>query len=159
MRPWKLVLVVAIVSVGLGLFSSYRMYGHKVKSCELCGISINPTFEVSFHLKDGITRRYCCVNDALRAYRELVEKVEWVSVTEQETGEKLNADDAIFVENDIVTCAPCGTNIHIFEAETHGGLFYEHRVTKYMKKFGGKIVENPFLAVRKNLKEAGRAVQ
>jgi hypothetical protein len=151
MRPWKIVLTVAIISVGLGLFSSYYMYSQKVVSCQLCGISINPTFEARLHLKDGTVKRYCCVNDALHAYRELMERVEWVSVTEQETGEKLNATDVIFVENDIMTCAPCGTKLHIFEAETHGGLFYEHRVNKYMKKFGGKIVDNPFLAIKRGL--------
>jgi hypothetical protein len=129
------------------------MYGHKVESCELCGIRISTTFEARLHLKDGTVKRYCCVNDALHAYRELMERVEWVSVTEQETGEKLNADDAIFVENDIVTCEPCATKLHIFEAETHGGLFYEHRVNKYMKKFGGKIVANPFLSIKKGTKK------
>ena len=159
MRSWKIVIIVAIISIGLGLFSSYHMYGHKVESCELCGISISPTFAVRLHLKDGTMKRYCCVNDALHAYRELAERTEWVSVTEQETGEVLSAMDTIFVENDIVTCAPCGTNIHIFEAEIHGGLFYEHRVTKYMKKFGGKIVDNPFLVIKKGAKKAKRTGQ
>ena len=153
MRPWKILLIVAILSVGLGLFSSYHMYGHKVAACEQCGMSINPTFEVVFHLKDGTKKRYCCVNDALHAYREMVDQVDWVAVTEQETGEKLNATDAIFVENEIVTCEPCDTRVHIFEAETHGGLFFEHRMDKYKKKFGGKIVDNPFLAVEKRFRE------
>lgn len=143
-----MIIIVVILSVGLGLYSSYRMYGQRVEACEQCGISINPTFEVVFHLKDGTVKHYCCVNDALHAYREMVDQVEWVAVTEQETGEKLNATDAIFVENDIVTCEPCGTRLHIFEAETHGGLFFEHRVDKYKKKFGGKNVNNPFLAVK-----------
>ena len=152
MRPWKIAIIVAVISVGLGLYSSYHMYGYKVETCDQCGISINPTFEVVFHLKDGTTKHYCCVNDALHAYREMVDRVEWVAVTEQETGEKLNAADAIFVENDIVTCEPCGTRLHIFEAETHGGLFVEYRVDKYMKKFGGKIVDNPFAVIKKDLK-------
>ncbi len=153
MRSWKIIIIVVILSVGLGIFSSYRMYGHKVDACEQCGISINPGFEVVLHLRDGTIKRYCCVNDALHAYREMVDQVEWVAVTEQETGEKLNATDAIFVENDIVTCEPCDTRLHIFEAETHGGLFFEHRVDKYKKKFGGKNVDNPFLAVKKEPRE------
>jgi len=153
MRYWKIFLIVTVLSVGLGLFSSYRMYGHKVETCEQCGISINPTFEVVFHLKDGTIKRYCCVNDALHAYREMVDQVDWVALTEQETGEKLNETNVIFVENDIVTCEPCGTRLHIFEAETHGGLFFEHRMDKYKKKFGGKIVDNPFLAVKKAFQE------
>ena len=148
MRTWKIIIIVVILSVGLGLFSSYRMYGHKVAACEQCGISINPTFEVVFHLKDGTKKRYCCVNDALHAYREMVDQVDWVAVTEQETGEKLNETDVIFVENDIVTCEPCDTRLHIFEAETHGGIFFEHRVDKYKKKFGGKNVDNPFFVVK-----------
>lgn len=154
MRPLKVVLVVVILSIGLGLFSSYYMYGRQVETCDLCGIPINSTFEAMLHFKDGTGKHYCCVNCALHACRELKEKVDWVSVTEQETGQKLNANDVIFVENDIITCKPCGTRLHIFEAETHGGFFYEHRVTKYIKKFGGKIVDNPFLAIQKGVKEA-----
>ena len=57
MRFWKTILMVIVLSVGLGLYSSYRMYGHRVDACEQCGISINPTFEVVFHLKDGTIKR------------------------------------------------------------------------------------------------------
>lgn len=154
MRPWKILLIVTIVSVGLGLFSSYHMYGHRVESCELCGISINSTFEARLHLKDGTVKLYCCIHDALHAYRELKERVDWVSVTDQETGEKLSAADALFVENDVVTCKPCGLKVHVFAAEFYG---IQSRSGKYMKVFGGRIVDDPFSKAREGPKEAGKA--
>ncbi len=145
MRPWRVILLVALVSIGLGLFSSYYMYGHEVERCDLCGISINPTFEARLHLKDGTVKRYCCIHCALEAYREFKDRVEWVSVTDQETGEKLNANDVIYVENDVITCKPCGLKLHVFASELAG---LQSRAKKYMKVFGGRIALNPFLKVK-----------
>jgi hypothetical protein len=56
------------------------------------------------------------------------------------------------VENDIITCKPCGLKLHVFAAEFYG---IQSRSGKYVKVFGGRIVDDPFSKVKEGSKEVG----
>ena len=113
-----------------------------IEKCAMCGIRINPINESEIHFKDGVVKKYCCIHCASMVYYIKKADVDFVLVTDEQSGEKVNAlGDALYIKSNILACEPCGIKVHVFRASP-GGL---DRAQKYIEDFGGDYIENPLV--------------
>ncbi len=127
--------IILIVSIVLALATAiYR--SQKAFRCDYDGTRIIPIYEVDIMLKEGKFMRFCSIYCARAWFQGNASRVDAVLVTDEITGEKLDADIAFFVESDVVTVKATQNRIHVFKDKTHA--------LSHARQYNGKLVDNPF---------------
>lgn len=127
--------IIIAVSVAVSLFTIF-LQRQSVSVCHYDGEKIMPIYGVDIKLKDGDVSRFCSVYCSQAWFKENNTKVASVTVTDELTGEKLDASLAFFVESEVVSVATTRNRIHVFKEE--------HHAQTHAKQYNGLIVNNPF---------------
>lgn len=96
-----------------------------------------PGGEREIYMADGKTLKFCCIGCARKWLDGNRGKVEYITVTDEVTGKRIDASIAYFVESSIVTNQSTGNRIHVFAEKGDA--------EKHAKEFGGTIIKNPFV--------------
>ncbi len=104
--------------------------------CDYDGVRIQTLYAVHFSLKDGSEKRFCSVACATMSFPKLKDRIGKVIVTDEVSGNKINASQAFYVESEVVTVPHVKNRIHIF-ANREDAI-------KHLRKFNGEWVGNPF---------------
>jgi hypothetical protein len=129
MNWWKaagaLLLALAVV-VGL------PVVGHRLRrpagpTCALDGVAIDPRYRVEVGDGRGAEHAFCCPRCAVLWLRRQPESGYTVSVTDEVSGERIDAATAWFVRSPVVTSPATGNRLHAFrrraDAEEHARTF------------------------------------
>lgn len=106
--------------------------------CSLDGIRIDPLYEVKIIGKDERSWSLSSILSAQIWLRENSEAVSSIWVTDEITGEKIEAGDAYYVESEVITTPHTGNKTHVFAQREAAKL--------YAQQHNGKLVKNPLRA-------------
>ena len=126
---WPLVLLAAVV---LGLVAG-RMDRPGGDRCDRCGAPSATIGRVRFELPGGEVRVFCSIPCARAAPRPPGTRV---LVTDEATGDEVDADAAFYVESPVVSVAHNRTRIHAFASPADARA--------HIREHGGRWVPNPF---------------
>jgi len=102
-----LVGLLLLAVVGGGSYFAYRRLVLPSRQCDICGREIRSGHESTILLKSGSKLTACCPRCALHHQEHNAGQVEEVLVADHTTGEKIRAQDAVFVEgSDELACIP-----------------------------------------------------
>ena len=130
-----------IISISISSVVIVSGHGGASVRCSLDGSLIQPAYEVIINHKNGSVSSFSSVISAriwLTANSELVSSI---LVTDEETGDKLNAESAFYVESEVLTTLHTRNNIHVFAQEK--------AAKSHARKFKGKMITNPFRVQKK----------
>ena len=137
LRVFLIASYVVCLSISYAAVGMYRAgEGSEEIKCSLCRVTVEAIKEVTFVLEDDVVKHYCSINCAVKTYNELKNKIKYIAVTDETTGEKVDCNLTFFVESEIVTDKSTGTNIHVFK---DGDAAKENA-----KKYNGKVIDCPF---------------
>jgi hypothetical protein len=95
--------------------------------CALDGAKIDPAYRVEVVDADGQTHAFCCVRCAEIWLRHRAAPPRAVRVTDEVSGEPVDAASAWFVRSSVVTRPATGNRVHAFrsraDAEKHAATF------------------------------------
>jgi hypothetical protein len=129
-----------LVVVGLPLAGKWlrRQRGPR---CTLDGLAIEPLYEVRIVDSAGAAQRFCCIHCAVSWLARRGERPGAIYVTDEVSGEEIDARSAHFVQSAVVTNPITRNRVHVFrdraDAEEH------------VRAFGGQLLtgaERPFAA-------------
>jgi hypothetical protein len=122
--PWRVGLVGLLV-VGLPLLG-YWARQHQEPGCALDGAPINPRYRVTVVDGQGRSHEFCCLRCAhlwLARQPAAGPGPAAITVTDETTGQPLDAAEAWYVRSLVVTNPATGNRIHVFgsraAAESH----------------------------------------
>ncbi|GAB6061821.1 hypothetical protein JCM30394_05500 [Deferrisoma palaeochoriense] len=131
MKGWVGPLVfLAAVAFGFGSGLQDRPDGPR---CMRCGAASNTIGRVQFLLPDGTRQVFCSIPCALAVPLPAGARVR---VTDEATGDEVDADAAFFVESEAVSVAHNRTRIHAFARTTDASA--------HVRAHQGRWVPNPF---------------
>lgn len=128
-------ITVILFSILLAL-ASVLYKSHKADRCDYDGTKITPVYEVDIILDNGDTLRFCSVFCAKAWLRDNPSEADAVNVTDEITGEKIDASLAHYVESDVVTVSATWNRIHAFKDKK--------QAFSHARQHNGRFVENPF---------------
>jgi len=133
MKKWPIIVIVIFFLIALAASLQKRSGGDV---CALDATKIEPIYQVDITPQDGKALKFCCIECSKKFLAANKGKAGTVTVTDEVTGKRIDADLAWFVESGVVTNQSTGNRIHVFaekgDAERHA------------KDFGGTIIPNPF---------------
>jgi hypothetical protein len=140
LRSWRWLLVAAglLVVVGLPLAGKWarRRPAH---ACALDGAAINPLYRVRIVDAEGREQDFCCILCATAWLRQRTAAPHAVLVTDEITGQEIDAASAWYVRSLVVTVAHTGNRIHVFRNQADAA--------RHADSAAGQILpdaENPF---------------
>jgi len=119
---WQVVLAVLVVVVGLALAGSWARRGITGR-CALDGAAVDRIYRVRVVDEEGPSHDFCCIRCAelWLAAREGSPRA--LYVTDEASGEEVEAGRAWYVRSSVVTRATTGNRVHAFrerqDAERH----------------------------------------
>lgn len=121
---WLSALALAVMVVGLPFLGTWARR-QQLPRCALDGIAIVPIYAVTITAAGGTKHTFCCIRCA--EYWLAQEPAESIDVTDEVTGQPLDANKAYFVRSRVVTNTVTGNEIHAFadpvDAEQHASQF------------------------------------
>ena len=124
-----------IFAASISTLAVFFQYPFSSLRCSLDGIRIDPLYEVKIIGKDERCWSLSSILSAQIWLRENSMKVSSIWVTDEITGEKIEAGDAYYVESEVITTPHTGNKIHVFAQRTEAKL--------HARQFNGKLVKNP----------------
>jgi hypothetical protein len=124
LRPkrWHVVLALLALVVGLAVLGAWMRRGDRGR-CALDGVRIEPRYRVRVVDAEGTGREFCCVRCARRWLEDQKAAPRAVYVTDEASGQEVEADRAFFVRSAVVTTPTSGNRVHAFarrgDAEHH----------------------------------------
>ena len=137
--------VIFVIAAGISTLMAVIQHSHASSRCSLDGIQVRPLYEVVIIQKDETPHKFSCVVSARIWFRENSERVSYILVTDEVTGEKIDAEHAFYVESEVITTQHTENRIHVFTQE--------ESARSHAKRFNGKLVKNPFSS--QNKKQVG----
>jgi hypothetical protein len=117
---------------GLAVVLGLPALGHWLRArgepgCALDGVKIEPAYRVEVLDGQGRTRAFCCVRCAQIWLRRQPGRPRAVTVTDEASGQTIDAAAACYVRSGVVTTPTTGNRVHAFrdraDAERHAALF------------------------------------
>jgi hypothetical protein len=112
-----LVVVASLAAVG------HWARGHPAGGCALDGSPIDPVYRVAIVDARGNSHEFCCLTCARMWLDRQSTPPRAVTVTDETSGERIDAAAAYYVRSAVVTRAATGNRIHVFrnraDAEKH----------------------------------------
>jgi len=121
--------------LALALYSRWYMDRTRTDRCSLDGNRIEPIYAVHLMLDGKVLARFCCIPCA-REWPDVPSGAYW-RVTDEITGEPLDATTASFVESSVVTVPSRQARIHVF---AHWADAMEHDT-----RYSGVRIPNPLV--------------
>ncbi|MBI4848571.1 MAG: hypothetical protein HY808_08380 [Nitrospirae bacterium] len=134
-RKSILAAIIIAFSVAISLIT-ISLQRQNAPVCHYDGENIMPVYEVDIEQKDRGVLKFCSVYCALEWFKRNNTKSAFVTVTDELTGEKLDASLAFFVESDVISVAATRNRMHVFKDK--------HHAQAHGKQYNGKSVLNPF---------------
>lgn len=128
-------LIICGIAGGSMLLRSMKGVDQKQK-CFCDGAQIEPLYEIQFHMRSGEVIRFCSAACAMQCFDELRENIAKVLVTDEASARKIDANDAFFLESQVITVPHVKNDIHMFADENQAIV---HRDI-----YSGVVVDNPF---------------
>ncbi|MBI1916005.1 MAG: hypothetical protein HYS12_14905 [Planctomycetes bacterium] len=130
--------------IGLLVVIGLPVAGHLARRipedrCALDGATIDPVYRVEIVDSEGHPHAFCCLRCAQLWLRRQETPPQKITVTDEESGEPLDAKAAWYVRSQRVTQRATGNRIHVFRDEANA---VEHAVAN-----SGTVLlddENPF---------------
>jgi nitrous oxide reductase accessory protein NosL len=119
--PWVglVGLVAAVVLPVAGNWARHRAGG----TCALDGMTIDPVYRVEIVDFRGHAEPFCCLKCAEIWLKNRPGQTRAIRVTDEASGEAIDADTAFFVRSFVVTTPTTGNRVHVFrnraDAEKH----------------------------------------
>jgi nitrous oxide reductase accessory protein NosL len=135
MKKWPIIVIVIFVLAALAGSFLKKSGGDR---CALDGMRIEPVYQVDVTPAEGKTLKFCCIECARKWMAAYKGNVGAVTVTDEVTGNRIDASIAHFVESSIVTNPSTGNRIHVFAERADA--------EKHAEEFGGTVIGNPFAA-------------
>ena len=120
----------------LSLISALYQTRYARPRCAFDGVVVEPIYEVGITLEDGTELCFCSIYCARNWYESNEDRVLSITVTDEVTGEKVDAFLAFYAESQVVTVKHNGNRIHAFRDRKEAGL--------HARMYRGRIVANPF---------------
>lgn len=134
-RKISIAAIAILAAVVLSLLTTLHQRENAL-TCDYDGTKISPVYEVDIKLKDGRAMKFCSIFCAKAWFRENSAKTDSVTVTDEITGEGIDAGIAIFVVSNIVTVEANQNRMHAFKDD--------HYAQTHAKQHHGKVADNPF---------------
>jgi NosL protein len=114
-RAWRrrVVAVVVVVVVVLPLVGKWLRSGATPR-CALDGVPIEPLYRVRVVDGQGAEHLFCCIDCARHWLEQEPPGRRTVFVTDETSGEEIDADSAWFVRSRVVTTPATGNRVHAF---------------------------------------------
>lgn len=126
------------VAIGLPLVGTWARRQPRDR-CALDGADIDPIYRVRVLNDGGGSRSFCCVVCAELWLKHAGGKAALIRVTDEASGEEVDARDAVFVRSSVVTRAATGNRIHTFR--------HKSDAERHVDRFGGKVLLNGEVAL------------
>ncbi len=104
--------------------------------CAYDGTAIPSIYEVDIILKDHSTKKFCSIYCAAHWFKNNVQRVDHVIVTDEIRGTKIDSYMAYFVESELVTNETNDNRIHVFQQRQDA--------LTHAEKFHGAMTDDPF---------------
>jgi hypothetical protein len=115
-----------LVLAGLAFVGSWLRRSPQLR-CALDGARLDPLFRVRIVDEEGRSYEFCCVRCAEIWLHRQAMPPRAIYVTDEESGQEIDAASAYYVRSLVVTTAPTGNRIHAFrtrsDAERHASVF------------------------------------
>jgi nitrous oxide reductase accessory protein NosL len=119
---WQIVVVLLVVVMGLALVGSWARHS-LAGTCALDGAEIDPVYQVRVVDEEGQSHAFCCIRCAELWQQARDRTPQAIFVTDEASGQEVNADEAFFVRSSVLTRATTQNRIHAFkhraDAERH----------------------------------------
>jgi hypothetical protein len=136
--PWITALSGVVLAVLVPLLAHWARR-HSLAGCALDGLAIDPFYRVEILDHKGREHVFCCLRCATLWLDRQSDPPRVITVTDEVSGERIDAAKAWYVRSPVVTTLATGNNIHVFrnraEAEKNA---LEHLGTVLSE------TENPF---------------
>jgi hypothetical protein len=129
---WIGILIVSTLAL-IGV--SYQKF-LKNPRCAYDGSPITPIYEVDIVLKDTSINTFCSIYCANQWFKENVQLVDHVLVTDEIRGYKIDSYMAYFVESEFITNKTNDNRIHAFQQRQDA--------LTHAEKFHGTMIDDPF---------------
>jgi hypothetical protein len=136
---WLLLAAWILVVVGLPLAGKWARRS-TVPACALDGARINPLYRVRVVDAQGRDQEFCCIHCAELWCGQQTDRPRAVFVTDEVTGQEIDAASAWFVRSQVVTVPHTGNRIHAFrdraDAARHADAAHGLLLSDAEKPFG-----------------------
>jgi hypothetical protein len=122
---------------------SYGRFQGRQQGCALDAFRIEPIYRVSIVDDQNHARESCCVRCAEFWLDRQANQPRGIYLTDEASGEEIEAGRAFFVRSSVITKPTTGNRIHVFQQRGNA--------EKHAAKFGGMVLpesERPFGARR-----------
>jgi hypothetical protein len=118
----------AWLAVVIGLpVAAHAVRSTRPPGCALDGMAIDPAYRVEVEGADGGWYTFCCVRCAGLWVGRQTSPPRSIAVTDEATGERIDAASAWYVRSTVVTSRTSGNRVHVFrtraDAEAHAERF------------------------------------
>ncbi len=118
--------IVLFLVVGLPLAGKW-LRRHDAPRCAVDGLVIDPLYRVRVVDDAGHAYSFCCVKCARRWWRRHADERTATFVTDETSGDEIPANQAYFVDSNVITNPVTNNSIHVFrkrvDAEAHARGF------------------------------------
>jgi hypothetical protein len=125
-RRWLWAVLGLAVVVGLPVLGHWARRS-AVPHCALDGVEIDPRYQVSVVDGRGQAHAFCCLHCAQAWVARQPDTPRAITVTDEATGQEIEAASACYVRSSVVTTPVTGNRIHAFrrraDAEEHASAF------------------------------------
>jgi NitT/TauT family transport system substrate-binding protein len=104
--------------------------------CAWDGTRLKPIYQVDAFLDQGSTATFCSIYCATRWFEKNKDKVIYLTVVDEVTGQKFDSTLGYYVESDVITVPEVKNRVHAFASKEDA--------LKHARQFNGKIIGNPF---------------
>ncbi len=136
--PWRSALVGLVVVVGLPL-AGHRARRGTPTGCALDGQRFDASYRVAVVDAGGERHEFCCLVCAELWLARRSEPPRAVTVTDEESGQEVDAGEASYVRSWVVTNPATGNRVHVFRSR--------EAAEEHAEAFGGTVLsgsERPF---------------
>lgn len=131
-RFWFASLLVAVSAVLLPLVGTWSRR-QKLAQCAIDGVAVVPIYGVEVVAANGERRRFCCVRCAEYWLANEPSRPSAIDVTDEVTGQALDASQAYYVRSSVMTNTVTGNRIHVFAEQ--------HDAQGHAAQFRGRLLE------------------
>jgi hypothetical protein len=129
--PWRTALVGLVLVVGLALVGPW-LRRQPDAGCALDGEKIDPIYRVTVTDAGGGAHDFCCLTCARLWLKRQADPPRSVTVTDEASGQGIDAAAAYFVRSSVVTTPTTGNRTHAFRNRADA--------QKHADEFGGTVL-------------------
>lgn len=95
-------------------FIGHLIRGDRGDRCDWDGLKIEPIYQVRVVEQSGVSFRFCCVQCSMRWWERRGAETSQVLVTDEISGQEIEASEAYFVRSLVSTNQVTGNRLHVF---------------------------------------------